>query len=239
MDPFTLLAIAKGAVAAIKQGCELYNEFKGHLVEAKEAVDEVRGIVTEVTGFWGAFKQWWSGKPEQSAEQVEQPKPKPKVRKQLQEFDEVEVRKNIADNLVKFFKALETLKTHIAEEEEKSRNVYDPDQNLMEAALHRVLALDEMERLQYEIRQVMVYQTPGMGDLYSRVIKMVGVISEEQEFARMQKVKAERDARWRRRQAQEKATDVFLAAVGIVLLALYLGGAWWILVKDRMDRWGF
>ena len=177
-------------------------------------------------------------KPEQSAEQVEQPKPKPKVRKQLQEFDEVEVRKNIADNLVKFFKALETLKAHIAEEEEKSRNVYDPDQNLMEAALHRVLALDEMEKLQYEIRQVMVYETPGMGDLYTRVIKMVGVISEEQEVARIQKVRADRDARWRRRRAQEKAVDVLLAAVGIVLLALYLGGAWWILVKDRMDRWG-
>ena len=52
MDPFTLLAIAKGAVAAIKQGCELYNEFKGHLVEAKEAIDEARGVVSEVTGFW-------------------------------------------------------------------------------------------------------------------------------------------------------------------------------------------
>ena len=109
----------------------------------------------------------------------------------------------------------------------------------MEAALHRVLALDEMEKLQYEIRQVMVYETPGMGDLYTRVIKMVGVISEEQELARIQKVKAERDARWRRRRAQDKATDVLLAAVGIVLLAGYLGGAWWILVKDRMDRWGF
>lgn len=238
MDPFTLLAIAKGAVTAIKQGCELYNKFKGHLVEAKEAIDEARGIVTEVTGFWGSLKNWWFGEPEPQPT-AEQPKPKVKSRKKFQEFDEVEVRKNIADNLVKFFKALETLKAHIAEEEEKSRNVYDPDQNLMEAALHRVLALDEMERLQYEIRQVMVYQTPGMGDLYSRVIKMVGVISEEQEFARMQKVKAERDARWRRRRAQEKATDVFLAAVGIVLLALYLGGAWWILVKDRMDRWGF
>jgi hypothetical protein len=236
VDPFTLLAIAKGAVSAIKQGCELYNEFKGHLVEAKDAVDEVRGIVTEVTGFWGNFKKWWSGEPEPAPDQ---PKPKAKPSKKLQEFDEIEVRRDIADNLVKFFKALESLKNHIAEEEEKSRNVYDPDQNLMEAALHRVLALDEMEKLQYEIRQVMVYETPGMGDLYTRVIKMVGVISEEQEVARIQKVRADRDARWRRRQAQEKAVDVLLAAVGIVLLALYLGGAWWILVKDRMDRWGF
>ena len=241
MDPFTLLAIAKGAVTAIKQGCELYNEFKGHLVEAKEAIDEARGVVSEVTGFWGAFKQWWAGEPkaEPIPQSSGQPAPRSKSKKQLEEFDEVEVRKNIADNLIKFFKALEALKTHIAEEEEKSRNVYDPNQNLMEAALHRVLAMDEMERLQYEIRQVMVYQTPGMGDLYTRVIKMVGVISEEQEFARMQKVKAERDARWQRRRAQEKATDVFLAAVGILLLALYLGGMWWMIVKDRMARWGF
>ena len=243
MDPFTLLAIAKGAVAAIKQGCELYNEFKGHLVEAKEAIDEARGVVSEVTGFWGQFKQWWSGSSDEPVQQAQQAQsvaqPKPKSRKKFEEFDEVEVRKNIADNLIKFFKALETLKTHIAEEEEKSRNVYDPDQNLMEAALHRVLAMDEMERLQYEIRQVMVYQTPGMGDLYTRVIKMVGVISEEQEFARMQKVKAERDARWRRRQAQEKAVDVFLMAVGLVLLGLYLGGMWWMIVKDRIARWGF
>lgn len=238
MDPFTLLAIAKGAVTAIKQGCELYNEFKGHLVEAKEAIDEARGIVTEVTGFWGNFKKWWFGEPEPQPT-AEQPKPKAKSRKKFQEFDEIEVRRDIADNLVKFFKALEALKNHIAEEEEKSRNVYDPDQNLMEAALHRVLALDEMEKLQYEIRQVMVYQTPGMGDLYTRVVKMVGVISEEQEIARIQKVKAERDARWRRRRAQDKATDVLLAAVGIVLLAGYIGGVWWILVKDRMDRWGF
>ena len=89
MDPFTLLAIAKGAVTAIKQGCELYNEFKGHLVEAKEAIAEARGVVSAVTGFWGAFKQWWAGEPK--AEPVAQPSgqsvSKPKSKKQLEEFE--------------------------------------------------------------------------------------------------------------------------------------------------------
>ena len=74
---------------------------------------------------------------------------------------------------------------------------------MMESALHRVLAMDEMEKLQYEIRQIMVYQTPGMGDLYTRVIKMVGVISEEQEFARMQKIRQERETAWQRSESKK------------------------------------
>lgn len=229
--------MAKGAVTAIKQGCDLYNQFKGQLIEAKEAIDEVRANVQEVAGFWGNFKKWIGGDSSVSA------RPEParvvKQKKQLQEFDEAKVKKDIADQLVTFFKALEQLKDHIAEEEAKSKNIYDPDKNMMEAALHRVLALDEMERLQYEIRQVMVYQTPGMGDLYTRVIKMVGVIGEEQEFARMQKAKAERDAAWRRQKIKDKATDAFLLAVGILLIGFFLGGMWWMIVKDRMVRWGF
>jgi hypothetical protein len=246
VDPFTILALAKGAVAAIKQGCELYNEFKGTLVEARDAIDEVRGNVAEVAGFWGAFKKWIAGSPASpsgpeptgSAGAVAKPTIK-KGKKQFQEFDEVQVRKNIADELVKFFKAYEQLKDHIAEEESKSKNIYDPDKNMMEAALYRVLAMDEMERLQIEIRETMIYQTPGMGDLYTRVIKMVGVIGEEQEFARAQKAKMERDARWRRRRARDKLVDVTLGAVGIFLIAAYLGGMWWVLIQDRIVRWGF
>ena len=37
--------------------------------------------------------------------------------------------------LTQFFKLQEQLAAHIREEEEKSKNVYDPDANLMEAAL--------------------------------------------------------------------------------------------------------
>lgn len=229
--------MAKGAVSAIKQGCDLYNQFKGQLIEAKEAIDEVRANVQEVAGFWGNFKKWIGGDTPVST------RPEParvvKQKKQFQEFDEAKVKKDIADQLVTFFRALEQLKDHIAEEEAKSKNVYDPDKNMMEAALHRVLALDEMERMQYEIRQVMVYQTPGMGDLYTRVIKMVGVIGEEQEIARMQKAKAEKDARWRRQKIKNKATDALLMLLGILLIGFYLGGMWWMIVKDRMVRWGF
>lgn len=216
------------------------------MVEAKDAIDEVRGNVAEVAGLWGSIKNWIAGgpagdagpEPARGSGAVAKPATK-KAKKQLQEFDEAQTKKDIADQLVTFFRALEQLKDHIAEEEAKSKNVFDPDKNMMEAALHRVLAMDEMERMQYELRQIMVYQTPGMGDLYTRVIKMVGVISEEQEFARMQKAKAERDARWQRRRAKDKAWDVVLGLSAILLFASYLGGMWWVLIQDRMMRWGF
>lgn len=223
--------MARGAVSAIKQGCELYNQFKGEVVEAQKTLGEAKKIVREVGGFFGFFKR-------KVEVRVSDDAPIEKGSKNFV-FDESEVRKDIADNLVKFFKALEQLKAHIAEEEAKSQNVYDPDQNMMESALHRVLAMDEMDKLQYEIRQVMVYQTPGMGDLYTRVIRMVGVISEEQEFARMQKIKRERDAAWQRKRVKEMLVDRLLIVATVVLVGVYLVGMWYLIVKDRGIRWGF
>lgn len=223
--------MARGAVSAIKQGCELYNQFKGEVVEAQKTLGEAKKIVREVGGFLGFFKR-------KVEVHVDDEPVVQKGRKQVV-FDEAQVRKDISDNLVKFFKALEQLKAHIAEEEAKSQNVYDPDQNMMESALHRVLAMDEMEKLQYEIRQIMVYQTPGMGDLYTRVIKMVGVISEEQEFARMQKIRQERETAWQRKRIKEMLVDRLLVVSGAVLVMVYLGVMWYLIVKDREMRWGF
>lgn len=223
--------MARGAVSAIKQGCDLYNQFKGEVVQAQKTIGEAKKIVREVGGFLGFFKR-------KVEVHVDDEPVVQKGRKQVV-FDEAQVRKDISDNLVKFFKSLEQLKAHIAEEEEKSQNIYDPDQNMMESALHRVLAMDEMEKLQYEIRQVMVYQTPGMGDLYTRVIRMVGVISEEQEFARMQKVKKEREAAWQRKRVKEMLVDRLLIVAMAILVGAYLAGIWYLIVKDREIRWGF
>ena len=41
MDPLTLLALANGAVAAIKKGCQLYKDIKG-------AAGDVRGVLEDL-----------------------------------------------------------------------------------------------------------------------------------------------------------------------------------------------
>jgi hypothetical protein len=126
------------------------------------------------------------------------------------------------------------LAAHIREEEEKSLTVYDPNQNLMEAALKRVMAQQEMDRLVVTIRETMVYQSPPeMGALYSEVFKMREVISEEQEKARLKQEAKKREAAWLQRQEQRNVQLKLAAVVATSIFLLYL---WlWLLL---VSRWG-
>ena len=224
-------------MAAVKQGCELYSAFKGTLVEAKDAIDDVAAIGTEVRGVWGKLVSWFAGEPRAAQTPAQAPR---RVQKQLKEFDEIKVKKDITDQLIVFFKAYEDLKDHIAEQENRVYNASEDDSTpMMEHALYMVMAQQEMERLQVEIRETMIYGVSGMKDLYTQVITQVGVIAEQQELARIRKAKAEREAAWRRRRAKDKATDVALGAMGLLLLAAYLTLLMWTLVQDRQMRWGF
>ena len=148
--------------------------------------------------------------------------------------DETQVKIDIVKNLTEFFRLQEQLAAHIREEEEKSLTVYDPDQNLMEAALKRVMAQQEMDRLVVTIRETMVYQSPPeMGALYSEVFKMREVISEEQEKARLKQEAKKRADRWQRRQEQRNVQLKMAAVVATTMFLLYL---WlWLLL---LSRWG-
>ena len=41
MDPFTLFALANGAVSAVKAGCKLYKDIKGAAGEVKEVLKDL------------------------------------------------------------------------------------------------------------------------------------------------------------------------------------------------------
>jgi hypothetical protein len=141
---------------------------------------------------------------------------------------------DIVKNLTEFFKLQEQLAAHIREEEEKSRTVYDPDQNHMEAALKRVMAQQEMDRLVVQIRETMVYQSPPeMGALYSSVFDMKELIDEEQEQARLKQEAKKRQEVWLRKEEERnfQLKLAYLAVTTIFLLYLWL----WLLL---VSRWG-
>jgi len=74
----------------------------------------------------------------------------------------------------------------------------------MEAALKRVMAMDQMAALEVTIRETMVYQSPPeMGAMYSKVFEMRGVIQEEQENARLKEEAKERYKEWQRKEEKE------------------------------------
>jgi hypothetical protein len=199
-------------------------------VEIRATADEVIAIGREVKGFWSKLSGFFGASPKPKAA-----KPVAKAKKSAYvAVDETQVKVDIVKNLTEFFKLQEQLAAHIREEEEKSRTVYDPNQNHMEAALKRVMAQQEMDRLVVQIRETMVYQSPPeMGALYSSVFDMKEVIQEEQDQARLKQEAKKRQEVWQRKEEERnfQLKLAYLAATTIFLLYLWL----WLLL---LSRWG-
>ena len=181
-------------------------------MEIKKTVDEVVSDAKQVRSFW---QKLFGSAPAAS------PKSVAKKKEAYVAVDETQVMADIVVQLSQFFKLQEQLADHIREEEEKSKNVYDPDANLMEAALKRVMAQDQMAALEVEIREAMVYGAPKeMGALYSKVFEMRDVIKAEQDKAR----KKRDDDSWQRKERQRLLNEkqAYLLATFLFLLYLWL-----------------
>ena len=205
-------------VKNIQAGCDLYKQAKEQFVSIKRTADEVVAIGKEVKGFWGSLRKLFGSSPKpQATKSVAKAKKSDYVA-----VDETQVKADIVKNLTEFFKLQEQLEAHIRDSEEKARTVvFADDVNLMEEALNRVLAQQEMERLVVQIRECMVYQSPPeMGALYSKVFSMRDIIAAEQAKARKK-----RDAEsWLRKERERLLAEkqAYLLITFLFLLYLWL-----------------
>lgn len=189
----------------------MYKQAKESFMEVKSTVEEAVGDARKVKSFWAKL----FGTKEKPVAQAARKKEK------YVAVDETKVMADIVTQLSTFFKLQEQLAEHIREEEEKSKTVYDPDANLMEAALKRVMAQDQMAALEVEIRETMVYNAPKeMGALYSKVFSMRDVIKEEQDKAR----KKRDDESWQRKERERLLNErqAYLLVTFLFLLYLWL-----------------
>ena len=220
-------------MAAIKEGCELYKQVKESFVEVKQTFDEVKGITEEVSGFLGPIIAFFKPKP--APAKVQAQKVPAKKKEKFVSVDETQVMADVVKQLTEFFKLQEQLAAHIRAEEEKSQSVYDPEQNVMEAALNRVMAMDQMAALEITIRETMVYHSPPeMGALYSKVYDMRDVIAQEQEKARLKQEAQERYKKWQRQEEKRDFQQKSAYLVITLILILYL---WmWFLFVNKLGR---
>ena len=196
-------------------------------MEVKSTVEEAVGVAREVQGFWAKL---FGAKPK-----TQQPVQQTKKKEKYVAVNETQVMVDIVAQLTTFFKLQTQLQAHIREEEERSRTVYDPEANLMEAALKRVMALDQMAELEVTIRETMVYQSPPeMGALYSKVFEMRDVISAEQDGARLKQEAKERYKAWQREEAKRnlRAKSAYLLMTSLFLLYLWL----WFLFVGQLRK---
>ena len=206
--------LAAGLVKQIQAGCDLYREAKTQFVQIKKTGEDVAAIYTEVTGFWNNFSNFFKSKKKPAT-----PKPVAKKKEKFVAVDEEQILNEVVDQLVQFFHLQEQLAAHIRESEERSRNVYDPNANLMEEALKRVRAQDQMQKLIEDIRMAMTWNAPKeLGALYSKVFEMREIVGAEQEAARLSLEAKNERKRWQRQ--QREASHRLKLGISVVTLIL-------------------
>lgn len=216
--------MAAGLVKQIQAGCELYREAKTQFIEVKKTADEVQAIAKEAKGFIAKILGFFT-----SPKPTTTPAPKPVAQKKKEQFvavDEEQILNDVVKQLIQFFHLQEQLADHIREQEERSRSVYDPNANLMEQALLRVRAQDQMQKLVEDIRMAMTWNAPQeLGALYSKVFEMREIVGAEQEAARLAQEARIKRKRWQR---QRREASNRLKA-GLSVLTLILIGYLWLL----------
>ena len=200
----------------------MFREGQAVVKDVIKTANEVKAIGKEVSGIFGWIASIFST-PEKAV-----PVEVKKKKKQAEEFDAPTVYAEIGKQITAFFKAYNTLKEHIAEEEEKSKTVYDPTGDQTEKAVQRVLALSQMEEMQIELREYMIYHTPPeLKDLYTRVNKMIGTIANEQAIAKQVMFRKRREIEAEQREAADRLLFRTASTVAVIIVAIYFVGLMW------------
>ena len=214
----------------------MYKEGRQFVVDAKKEIDgvvgDIKGIQKDAQGIFGFFKKLFGVQQETQKQQTQVGSaPVKKTKKKAVEFDENQIYAQVADALTKFFHAYNGLKAYTKEQEELALTANNEEGN--DIAIKLVIANLQMEKLNEEMREYMVYHVPPeMKDLYSRVNKMIGHIANQQALARKAELDKKRKAAWLKRQRAEEIQDRAIATVITFLMIAWIWGMMMMIVRS-------
>ena len=202
----------------------MYKEGRQFVVDAKKEIDgvvkDVKQAQNDVKGIWAFFTGLFSSdKRVETVQPTEQPKKK--VKQKAPEFDENKIYADVADALTKFFHAYNGLKAYMEEQEALATTVGNEEGQ--DIAIKLVIANLQMEKLNEELREYMVYHVPAeMKDLYSRVNKMIGHIANQQQLARKEELDKQKRLAWQRKQVTDRIQQRIMVGMATAMVILWV-----------------
>ena len=204
----------------------MYKEGRQIIVDAKKEIDGIIKDVKEVkktaNGLFGFLTSIFNKK-----EVIEPKKDLAPVKKKKKEtppeFDENLIYAQVAEALTKFFQAYNGLKNYVKEQEELA--LHQSDEEGQETAIKLVIANLQMEKLNSELSDYMVYHVPiELKDLYTRVNHTIGDIATKQALARREELLAKRRAKWLREQKADQFRNRVAVSLTTLLILLWTWG---------------
>ena len=145
MDPFTLFALANGAVAAVKKGCQLYKDIKS-------AAGDVKGVLKDLDEQFNKLHP--PGKPASVAQKNAFVEEKNRVIDLNKKSGETAgIYTEIGEHLGSYYDNLNKCMAIFEEEERRSRTeIYTGDSSLGKRALQRVLMKKQLQQMGTELQ---------------------------------------------------------------------------------------
>ena len=231
MDPFTLFALANGAVSAVKAGCKLYKDIKG-------AAGEVKDVLKDLDD---QFKKLHPPEKPASVSQrnafVAEKNRVIELNKKGGETTNIyqEIGEHLGTYYDNYYKCMA-----VFEEEEKiaKTQVYTGDASLGKRALQRVLMRKQLEQMSIDLRELMIYQSPPeLGALYTEVEEMMKVMGKEQKVLLIKQMKQQAILDKRREARMKKLRDEFATGVAIVFIIFVMAGVFMWVAYDRQQKY--
>lgn len=231
MDPLTLFALANGAVAAVKKGCQLYKDIKG-------AAGDVKAVLKDLDEQF--HKLHPPEKPPTVAQKNAYIEEKNRVIELNKRGGEVTgIYTEIGEYLGQYYDNYYKCIAIFEEEEKRSKTeVYHGDASLGKRALQRVLMKKQLEQMGTELREIMVYQSPPeLGALHTEVEEMMEKMGKEQRVLITQQLKREEREAKRRAARRRKLNEQALIGVAILIVIMTMGGMFMWVAYDRQQKY--
>jgi hypothetical protein len=231
MDPFTLFALANGAVAAVKKGCQLYKDIKG-------AAGDVKAVLKDLDDQF--HKAHPPGKPASPAAVKQLVEEKTRVKELNKRSEETtNIYAEIGDYLGQYYDNYFKCVAVLEEEEKRSKSeVYTGGASLAKRALQRVLMKKQLEQMGTELRELMIYQSPPeLGALFTEVQEMTKEMGKEQKILIAKQMQQDAIKAKRRAEKIEHYKMEFGIFVGFIILCIVMGLFWTWLHYETQERW--
>jgi len=230
VDPLTLFALANGAVAAVKKGCQLYKDIKG-------AAGDVKAVLKDLDE---QFANNHKDKPATVAQRNTYIEEKNRVIELNKKQGETAgIYQELANYLGDFFDNMNKCMAVIEEEERKNREeIYEGDASLGRRALQLVIMKKQLEQMKIELREMLIYDSPPeLGALWTDVNEMMTEMGGQQKILLTKKMREDaRRAERRRAKFKHYMEELVWGGLAFVL-AITIVLMMWYVSYDRKQRW--
>ena len=232
MDPLTLFALANGAVKLVKEGCKLYKDIKG-------AAGDVKDVLKDLDS---QFHKLYEGKPvpPEAKKQLQEEKARVvELNKKAEANEHTGIYTEIGNHLGAYYDNFYKCIAVFEEEERRAKTeVYTGDDSLGKRALQRVLMRKQLQQMEVDLRELMVYQSPPeLGALHTEVEEMMVKMGKEQKVLITKQIQRQ-EIENKRKAAKRKQLNIQLAwGMGVLIVIFFFFFVMMLVAQSRQQMY--